>query len=183
MASLTRRTWVWVNSGSWRWTGKPGVHGVANGCTQLSDWSELREPGAMILVFWRLSFKPALWKKAFRLHHGIFSSSSCSAIRGVSPAYLRFLIFPQTISIPACDSSSLAFCLMCHAYKGVPGGSDGKESAYNAGDMGSIPGLGISPGEGNGYLLRYSCLENSTDRGARRATVHGVAKSWTWVSN
>ena len=65
---------------------------------------------------------------------------------------------------------------MCHAYKVVPRGSDGKESAYNAGDMGSIPGLGISPGEGNGYLLGYSCLENSTDRGAGRATVHGVAE-------
>ena len=123
-----------------------------------------------------LSFKPALWKKAFRLHHGVFSSSSCSAIRVVSPAYLRFLIFPQTILIPACDSCRLAFCLMCHAYKVVPRGSDGKESAYNAGDMGSIPGLGISPGEGNGYLLGYSCLENSTDRGAGRATVHGVAE-------
>ena len=57
-----------------------------------------------------------------------------------------------------------------------PGGSDGKESACNAGDPGSIPGLGRSPGEGNGYPLQYSCLENSVDRGAWWATVHGVAK-------
>ena len=49
---------------------------------------------------------------------------------------------------------------------GFPGGSDGKESACNVGDLGLIPGLGRSPGEGHGYLLQYSCLENSMDRGA-----------------
>ena len=59
---------------------------------------------------------------------------------------------------------------------GFPGGSDGKESAYNAGDLGSIPGLGRSPGEGNGYPPQYSCLENPMDRGAWRATVHRVAR-------
>ena len=59
------------------------------------------------------------------------------------------------------------------------GGSDGKESACNAGDLGLIPGLGRSPGEGNNNLLQDSCLENPTDRGAWWATVHGVAKSWT----
>ena len=47
-----------------------------------------------------------------------------------------------------------------------PGGSDGKVSAYNAGDRGLIPGSGKSPGEGNGYQLQYSCLENLMDRGA-----------------
>ena len=61
--------------------------------------------------------------------------------------------------------------------RGLPGGSDGKESACSAGDPGSIPGLGKSPGEGNGYPLQYSCLENPMDRGAWRATIHGVAKS------
>ena len=49
---------------------------------------------------------------------------------------------------------------------GFPGGSDGKESACNVGDPGLIPWLGRSPGEGNGYPLQYSCLENSMDRGA-----------------
>ena len=66
---------------------------------------------------------------------------------------------------------------------GFPGGSDGKESACDAGDPGSIPGLGGSPGEGNGYTIQYSCLENSMDRGAWWATIHGVAKSQTWLSN
>ena len=67
--------------------------------------------------------------------------------------------------------------------KGFPGGSNSKESACNVGDPGLIPGLGRSPGEGNGYSLQYSCLENSTDRGAWWATVHGVAKSWTQLSD
>ena len=58
-------------------------------------------------------------------------------------------------------------------------GKDGKKSACNAGDLASIPGVGISPREGNGYALQYSCLENSTDREAWRATVHGVTKSQT----
>ena len=67
--------------------------------------------------------------------------------------------------------------------RGFPGGSDGKESAYNAGDSGSIPGLGRSPGEGNGNPLQYSCLENPTHRGAWQATVHGVTKNQTQLSN
>ena len=66
---------------------------------------------------------------------------------------------------------------------GFPGGSDDKKSACNAGDVGLIPGLGISPGEGNGNPLLYSCLENPMDRGAWRAIVHWVAKSRTWLSN
>ena len=64
-------------------------------------------------------------------------------------------------------------------YMGFPGGADGKESACRAGDPGSIPGLGRSPGEGDGYPLQYSGLENSMDRGAWSAIVHGVAKSRT----
>ena len=65
---------------------------------------------------------------------------------------------------------------VCKIEKDFAGGSDGKASVYNAGDRGSIPGLGRSPGEGNGYPLQYSYLENSMDQGAWRATVHGVAK-------
>ena len=57
--------------------------------------------------------------------------------------------------------------------------NDGKESAWNTGGLGSAPGLGRSPLEGNGYQLQYSYLENSMDRGAWCATVHGVTKSWT----
>ena len=59
----------------------------------------------------------------------------------------------------------------------------GKESACNAGDLDSIPGFRRCPGEGNGYPLQYSCLENSVDRGAWQVTVHGTAKSWTSLSS
>ena len=64
-----------------------------------------------------------------------------------------------------------------------PGGSDGKESARNVGDLGLIPGLGRSPGEGNGKPLQYCRLENPMNRKAWQATVHGVAKSRTRLSD
>ena len=60
-----------------------------------------------------------------------------------------------------------------------PGGSEGKESACNAGDLSSIPGSGKAPGEGNGNPLQYSCLENPMDGGPWRATDHRVAKNQT----
>ena len=64
-----------------------------------------------------------------------------------------------------------------------PGDSEVKASACNAGDLGSIPGLGRSPGEGNGNPLHYSCLENPMDRGAWWDILHGVAKSRTRLSD
>ena len=67
-------------------------------------------------------------------------------------------------------------------YEIFPGGSDGKASTYNAGDPGSIPGLGRS-GKRDGNPLQYSCLENPMDGRALKATVHGVAKSQTRLSN
>ena len=68
-------------------------------------------------------------------------------------------------------------------FLGFPGGSNGKESVCNVGDLDLSPGLGRSPGEGNGYPLQYSGLENSMDRGAWRVTVSGVSKSWTRLSD
>ena len=66
---------------------------------------------------------------------------------------------------------------------GFPGGSAGKESACNVADLGSIPGSGRSPGGGHGSPLQCYCLENPMDRGAWGATVPGVTKSWTQLSN
>ena len=66
---------------------------------------------------------------------------------------------------------------------GFPHSSVSKESACSAADPGLIPGSGRSPGEGNGNSLQYPCLENPMDRGAWWAAVHGVAKSWAWLSN
>ena len=80
----------------------------------------------------------------------------------------------------------LFFCIfkdVNYTYSVFPGGSDSKESACNAEDPGSIPGLGRSHGVGNVNPLQSSCLENPMDREARQATVHEVAKSWTRLSN
>ena len=72
---------------------------------------------------------------------------------------------------------------MYYIHMGFPGDSEVKASACNAGDLGSIPGLGRSPEEGNGNPLQYSCLENPIGKGAWWATVRGVTKSWTRLSN
>ena len=73
--------------------------------------------------------------------------------------------------------------MLINKLEGLPCSSFGKESACNAGDLGLIPALGRSPGEGNGNPLQYSCLENPMDIGAWWATVHGVSKSQTQLNN
>ena len=67
-------------------------------------------------------------------------------------------------------------------FLGLPGGLAGKESTCNVGDLGSVPGLGRSPGEGDGYPLRYSCLENSMDCIVDRVTKSGTRLSWAPLS-
>ena len=81
------------------------------------------------------------------------------------------------------EVSSNFLCTLLFDSLDFPGGSDGKASVYNAGDLGSIPGSGRSPGEGNGNPLQYYCLENPMDRGAWSATVHVVPKSWTRLND
>ena len=78
---------------------------------------EVMGPDATILGFWKLSFKPAFSLSSFTFIKRLFSSSSLSSIRTVSSAYLRLLIFLSAILIPACASSSLAFCRMYSAYE------------------------------------------------------------------
>ena len=77
--------------------------------------------------------------------------------------------------------NSITLVYLKSVYSNLPTwcSSVGKETVCSAGDLGSIPGSGRSPGEGNGNPLQYSCLENSMDRGSWQATVYGVAKHWT----
>ena len=83
-----------------------------------------------------------------------------------------------------CSSKSATLFVFRRAHHHwFPCGLDGKASAHNAGDPGSIPRSGRSPREGNGNPLQYSCLENSMDGGAWWATVHGITKSRTWLSD
>ena len=104
------------------------------------------------------------------------------------PRWLDSLIclvrrYPENLAVvyqtQPCELGNNLGCLRCWVYRNLLHGhsSDGKESACNVGDPGSIPGLGRSSGEGDGYPLQYSCLENPKDRGAWWATtVHGVAE-------
>ena len=77
---------------------------------------------------------------------------------------------------------TIFFLINVYFILGFPGGSDSKESTCNVGDLGSIPGSGRSPGEGNGNPLQYSGLRNPMDSEAWQATVHGVAKNQTRLS-
>ena len=97
--------------------------------------------------------------------------SGCTARNGCSDSWLHHPMFTEM--------AGNILCPHLHSKKGFPGGSDGKESACNVGDQGSIPRLGRSPGEGHGNPLQCSCLENFVDRRAWWATVHGVAESDT----
>ena len=101
---------------------------------------------------------------------------------GKSDELMRGYFNPTLHPLP-CPSSFLTNIKMLQIHPCFPGGSDGKESACNAGDPGSIPGLGRSPAEGNGYPIQYSYLENSMDKRACWATVYWVTKSWTLLSN
>ena len=85
----------------------------------------------------------------------------------------------QVSNISTFITEAKIFLLKHRAMESILGGSDDGESACNAGDQGLIPGLGRSPGEGHDFPLQYSGLVNSMDRGAWRATVHRIAKSWT----
>ena len=93
------------------------------------------------------------------------------------------LLICPSLNPPMPPQGHLHFKLQVIALLGFPGGSDGKESACNAGDLGLIPWLGRSPGRGHGNPLQYSCLGNPTGRGAWRATVRGVAKSQIGLDN
>ena len=81
------------------------------------------------------------------------------------------------------DLIVLIIIFLAQIRTGFPGGSERKVSVHSVRDLSLVPGLVISPREGNGYSLQYSCLENSMDRGTLWATVHGVTKSQTQLSN
>ena len=120
---------------------------------------------------------PALLKRKWLKRVAILPDSP-SPFPIDSSTHLTELLFPRRRLNYSCQA-----CWWPPCCPGIPGGSDTKESACNAGDLGSIPGSGRSPGERNGNPLQYSCLENSMDSGAWQAIVHGVTKSQTRLSN
>ena len=141
---------------------------VAQSCPTLCDPMDCSSPGSSV--------------------HGILQARILEWVAIPSPGdLLNPGIEPRSLTLPADSLSSKPakspLTYSSYYHKGFPGGSGVKASAHNAGDLGSIPGSGRSPGDGNGNPLQYSCLENPMDGGAWWATVHGVTKSWTRLSN
>ena len=124
---------------------------------------------------WLICYKEGSWDE----------KETCSGIlifrkTQTRPEKAKFLIHQNTLFVRTIFSFYL--CIL-PLHGGFPCGSIGEESACHAGDPVSIPESGRFPGEGHGNPLQYSCLENPMDRGAWQATVHGVAKSWTRLSD
>ena len=99
-------------------------------------------------------------------------------VYGVTESWTRLSDFTFFFTLIQTHTHTHTHTCIYDLYMGFPCGSAGKEAACNVGDLGSIPGLGRSPGKGQGYQLQYSGLENSMD-----SIVHGVAKSRTWLSD
>ena len=160
MPSLT--WWTWVNSGSWWWTGRPGVLRFMGSQRVGNDWvTGLKET----IDLYSENYKMLL--KEIKQDINRWKDIPCSWIGRIN--IVKMTILPKAI------------------WTSNPWLS-GKESACNtgdAGDLSSIPGSGRSPRGGHGNPLQYSCLENTMDRGAWQATFHRVAKSWAqlkWLS-
>ena len=142
-----------------------------------SQYEVIRKPASSVSVF-------SKWIPFFLQLQNHRMTAGIPAIR----SFRKEGSFPSCVSSFSSESFPRSLYLMAFAcligqLQGFPGDSDGKTSACSPGDQSSIPGLGRSPGEGNGNPLQYSCLENSMDRGAWQATFHGVASSWTRLSD
>ena len=120
------------------------------------------------------------WLSTYLLFNPYTLASDLSILsKWLLPLVLQVIFFLSLIT----PKELFTWCFKGTELLPFPDGSSSKKSACNAGDPCSIPGLGRSPGEGNGYPLQYSSLENSMDRGAWKAIVHGVSKSWSWATN
>ena len=138
-------------------------------CLHRKDWSPCKRK--------EFSFQSAFGLKAATLTVGLSSLLVCSAQFGLASPY-HYL--SQSLKIYLCVHTHTH--THTHHIRGFPGGSDGKESACNAGDLGLIPGSERSPGEGNGNPLQYSCLENSMDK--RRLVGYSPwGQSWRQMSD
>ena len=181
MASPTQWTWVWVGSGIWWWTGKPRVVQSieSQSRTQLSDWTELNKWRNSGSVTAKYSLTGQVWNQGLRVSwdrrldlYDLAKKFSLLHVPAPKTIFSGYVLTPlrENSTINKCKHNKGAslvaqqsrICLQCRSQ----------------GRWGFHPWVGKIP-------LQYSCLENAMDRGAWRATVHGVAKSWTrlkWLS-
>ena len=151
------------------WDGNPLQYSYPENFMERGAWQVYSPWGHkdLDLTEWLTLLKTSLVVQWLRLH------ASTAGETGYIPGWGTKIPYASW-----CNNKKIKFDIL-----GFPGGSDSKESACNAGDPGPIPGSGRSPGEGIGYPLQYSCLENSMDRGAWWAKVHGVTNSQTQLSD
>ena len=153
----------------------PLSHSAPN--TQVSLWFLEHWAGSCLSLFALASPASIALLPALCLDHCLTSKSLFRYFLSWRLVLIAcFLQWPRLLLDPRCYIPSLLHFLLHSTYHllGFPGALDGKESACNAGDPGSIPGLGRSAREGNGHPLQYSCLENLMDRGTWRAAVHAI---------
>ena len=167
-----------------------GAYWFIKGCSLLSEEENLCYPSRVCVVsFFLFQMQVLISVICFSFHHcAIGYIRGCLNVSFRHNLHIRASLTAQLVkNPPAMQETPVQFLgwedplekdrLPTPVFLGFPCGSAGKESTCNAGDLGSIPGLGRSPGEGKGYLLQYSGLENSMD-----CIVHGVIKSWTRLS-
>ena len=135
----------------------------------------LEESGSQVSYCCSTSIHKYSYKKEVKMIHVVVDQRGCGFMFSLIQAQMNTEILENKCIYSV--SIHIFPCFVIERAQGFSSGSDGKESACNAGDSGSIPGMGRSPEEGNGNVLQYSCLENSMDRGAWQATIHGVIKS------
>ena len=140
------------------------------------------------VVEWSVLFDRTYWSTLlFKFCVSIFSwlilFITESRVLCLQTIFVEQSIISPFNSVSVCSMCFCSCCLVNIQLLGFPGGSGGKESVCNAGDPGSIAGLGRSPGEGNSNPLQYVCLENPMDRRAWWTAVHRIAKSRTRLSN
>ena len=171
MASLTGWTWVCTSSRSWWWTGKPGVL-QSTGLQRVDSLEKTLMLGGI-----GVAKKGTTEDEMVGWHHWLDGRES-EWTSGVGNGQG---------GLECCNSwvteSWTRLSNWNEKKKGFPCSSVSKESVCNAKDLGSIPGLGRFPGEGNGNPLQYPWLENLMDRGAWWAAVHGVAQNWAQLSD
>ena len=187
MVSLTQWIWVWVNSRSWWWTGRPDLlqsMGSQLDMTERLNWTD------WMYVYGGPQKSDALeFMRPFQYKHTHLGALSWEWFEFILsllfyPSSSFFLVSNWAITFGVSETHGLFITFSLIIFRvyalpllGFPCGSAGKESACSAGDLGSIPGLGRSPGEGKGYPLQYSGLENSLD-----CIIYGVTKSQAQLS-